>query len=56
MAYHASLLYSRNMLEVINHILTKENAFHFDFSDEITQYTTITHAGETVSPVLKNGL
>lgn len=56
MAYHASLLYSRNMLEVINHILTKENTFHFDFSDEITQYTTITHAGETVSPVLKNGL
>ncbi len=56
MAYHASLLYSRNMLEVIYHILTKENAFQFDFSDEITQYTTITHAGETVSPVLKNGL
>lgn len=56
MAFHASLLYSRNMLEVINHILTKENTFNFDFNDEITQYTTITHAGELVSPVLKNGL
>jgi len=56
MAYHASLLYSRNMLEVINHILNKENAFHFDFSDEITQYSIITHAGEIISPIIKNGL
>lgn len=56
MALHASLLYSRNMLEVLNHILTKENTLNFDFNEEITQYTTITHAGELISPVLKNGL
>ncbi|TNE74314.1 Re/Si-specific NAD(P)(+) transhydrogenase subunit alpha [bacterium] len=56
MAYHASLLYSRNMLALLDHLLTKENALHFDFEDEITQYSTITHAGEFVSPALKNGL
>jgi NAD(P) transhydrogenase subunit alpha len=56
MAFHASLLYSRNMLALLDHLITKEVTLNFDFSDEITQYTTITHAGEIISPVIKNGL
>lgn len=56
MAYHASLLYSRNMLALLDHLITKEATLNFDFTDEITQFTTITHQGELVSPALKNGL
>lgn len=56
MAYHASLLYSRNIFEVLKHILTDENELNFDFEDEITLNTTITHAGEIISPAIKEAL
>jgi NAD(P) transhydrogenase subunit alpha len=53
MAYHASQLYSKNMLSLLNHLL-KDGKPEFDFEDEITLKTTITHEGEIISPMLKD--
>ncbi len=52
LAYHASQLYSKNMLELLNHLI-KDGKPEFDFEDEITLNTTITHQGEIISPMLK---
>ena len=53
LAYHASQLYSKNMLSLLNHLL-KDGKPEFDFEDEITLNTTITHQGEIISPMLKS--
>lgn len=53
LAYHASQLYSKNMLSLLNHLL-KDGRPEFDFEDEITLKTTITHQGEIISPMLKD--
>ncbi len=50
---HASLLYAKNMLNLLN-LLIKEGAANFDFEDEILLNTTITHNGEIISPMVKN--
>jgi len=52
LAYHASQLYSKNMLALLKHLL-KDGEPEFDFEDEITLKTTITHQGEIISPMLK---
>lgn len=52
LAYHASKLYSKNMMALLNHLL-EEGRPVFDFEDEITLKTTITHQGEIISPMLK---
>lgn len=52
LAYHASQLYSKNMMALLDHLL-EEGKPHFDFEDEITLNTTITHQGEIISPMLK---
>ena len=52
LAYHASQLYSKNMMALLDHLL-EEGEPHFDFEDEITLNTTITHQGEIISPMLK---
>lgn len=52
LAYHASQLYSKNMMALLNHLL-EDDTPHFDFEDEITLNTTITHEGEIISPMLK---
>lgn len=52
LAHHASQLYSKNMLALLNHLL-KDGTPQFDFEDEITLNTTITHQGKIVSPLLK---
>jgi len=52
MAYHASQLYSKNMFSLMTHLL-EEGEPKFDFEDEITLKTTITHQGEIISPMLK---
>ncbi|GAB5410050.1 MAG: Re/Si-specific NAD(P)(+) transhydrogenase subunit alpha [Balneolaceae bacterium] len=49
---HASLLYAKNMLNLLN-LLIKEGAADFNFEDEILLNTTITHHGEIISPMLK---
>lgn len=52
LAHHASQLYSKNMMALLNHLL-EEDKPEFDFEDEITLNTTITHQGEIISPMLK---
>ena len=54
LAHHASQLYSKNMMALLNHLLDDEGKPKFDFEDEITLKTTITHQGEIISPMLKN--
>lgn len=54
LAYHASQLYSKNMLSLLNHLLNEDGKLKFDFEDEITLNTTITHKGEVISPMLKD--
>jgi len=53
LAYHASQLYSKNMLSLLDHLF-EEGKPKFDFEDEIICNTTITHQGEIISPTLKN--
>ncbi len=52
LAHHASQLYSKNMLALLNHLLDEGKPV-FDFKDEITLNTTITHKGKIISPMLK---
>jgi NAD(P) transhydrogenase subunit alpha len=44
----ASLLYSRNVLALLQNILTKEGALNIDLADEVTQGTLLTHEGKIV--------
>jgi len=53
LAHHASQLYGKNMLALLNHLLDDDNRPAFDFEDEITVNATITHGGEIISPMLK---
>ncbi|MGD8749573.1 MAG: Re/Si-specific NAD(P)(+) transhydrogenase subunit alpha [Balneolaceae bacterium] len=53
LAHHASQMYSKNMLALLNHLI-KDGKPEFDFEDEITLNTTITHQGQIVSPMLKD--
>lgn len=53
LANHASLLYAKNMLALLN-LLVKEGKPVFDFEDEILLNTTMTHNGEIISPLIKN--
>lgn len=53
LGHHASQLYSKNMLALLNHLLDEQDQPNFDFEDEITLKTTITHQGEIISPMLK---
>lgn len=66
LAYHASKLYSKNMLALLEHLVQDETeegegeeaepkaGLHFNFEDEITLKTTITHDGKIISPMLKD--
>lgn len=52
MPYDASRLYARNVLTLLQHLI-KDGALNFDYSDEITRGTTLTHDGEiTHEPTL----
>ena len=44
---HASQMYARNILALLLH-LWREGSFHFDFDDEITRETCVTHQGGDV--------
>lgn len=52
LAHHASELYSKNMWALLDHLL-EDGKPNFDFEDEITLKTTITHQGDIISPMLK---
>jgi len=45
MAYHASLLFSRNLTAFVL-AFTKDGAFQLDFNDDIQQGAVITHDGD----------
>ena len=53
LANHASTLYAKNMLALLN-LLLEEGTPNFNFEDEIILNTTITHNGEIISPLIKN--
>jgi len=52
MPYDASRMYSRNVFTLLQHLM-KDGSLNFDYSDEITRDTTLTHDGEiTHKPTL----
>jgi NAD(P) transhydrogenase subunit alpha len=52
LAFHASKLYSKNLLSLLN-LLIEEGKPNFNFEDEIILNSTITNNGEIVSPFVK---
>ncbi len=48
MAFHASQMYSRNLSSLLTH-LAPEGEWAFDFDDEITRGSCITHEGRVVN-------
>lgn len=52
LAFHASKLYSKNILSLLN-LLIDEGRLNFNFDDEIIANATVTHQGEVVSPFVK---
>lgn len=54
LSLHASKLYSKNMYALLD-LLIEDGKPNFNFEDEILLKTTITHQGEIISPMLKNG-
>ncbi len=50
-AYHASMLYSRNVWAVLTHLVGKDGQLTLNFDDEITRESVVTHDGR----VLKGG-
>lgn len=44
MPYHASMLYSRNVFTLLQHLM-KDGQLQFNYDDEITRGTTLTHDG-----------
>jgi len=53
MPLHASQLYSKNVFALVQ-LLVKDGAVTLDFTDEIIEQSTITHAGEWKSPTIKS--
>jgi H+-translocating NAD(P) transhydrogenase subunit alpha len=43
---HASQMFSRNVLNVLTHLLDDEGGLQLDFDDEITDQSVLTHGGE----------
>jgi NAD(P) transhydrogenase subunit alpha len=50
---HASQLYAKNVLALLQLVITKEGQINLDFSDEIIEQTTVTHQGVVHSPTVK---
>jgi NAD(P) transhydrogenase subunit alpha len=55
LAYHASKLYSKNILSLLD-LFLEEGKPNFNFDDEIIVNTTVTHQGELVSPFVKDNM
>ncbi|MEO1483193.1 MAG: Re/Si-specific NAD(P)(+) transhydrogenase subunit alpha [Myxococcota bacterium] len=55
-AYHASQMYSRNIVTFLGHLLNDEGALELDPSDEITGATLVTLNGEVIHPRVKAAL
>ncbi len=54
-AFHASQLYSRNLVNLLLH-LVKDGAVKLDFEDEITLGSCVTHGGEVVNERARSSL
>lgn len=55
LAYHASKLYSKNLMSLLG-LLLQEGKPVFNFDDEIIANATVTHKGEIVSPFVKENI
>lgn len=55
LAFHASKLYSKNVLSLLN-LLLEEGKPNFNFEDEIIINATVTHNGELISPFVKENM
>lgn len=55
LAYHASKLYSKNLMSLLG-LLLQEGQPVFNFDDEIISNATITHQGEIVSQFVKENM
>ena len=55
LAYHASKLYSKNMMSLLG-LLLQDGTPVFNFEDEIISNATITHRGEIMSPFVKENM
>jgi len=55
LAYHASKLYSKNVLSLLD-LLLEDGKPNFNFEDEIIINTTVTHEGELISPFVKENM
>ncbi len=47
--YHASQMYSRNVIELVGHLVDEEGTLHVDVEDEITAGCLVTYGGEVVN-------
>lgn len=52
--YHASQMYSRNIVTFLGHLVSDEGSMTLDVEDEITAATLITKDGELVHPRVKS--
>ncbi len=55
LAFHASKLYSKNLLSLLD-LLLEEGKPNFNFEDEIIVNATVTHNGELISPFVKENM
>lgn len=55
LAYHASKLYSKNILSLLE-LLIEEGKPNLNFEDEIIINATVTHKGDLISPFVKSNI
>lgn len=55
LAFHASKLYSKNILSLLT-LLIEDEKPNFNFDDEIIANATVTHNGELISPFVKENM
>ena len=46
--YHASQMYAKNITTFLKQLTTKDGELAWDFADEITKETLVTHKGDVV--------
>jgi NAD(P) transhydrogenase subunit alpha len=52
--YHASQMFSRNVVTLLQHLINKDGQFTFDLNDEITRDTLVSRNGEVTNPRVKD--
>jgi len=53
---HSSQLYSRNIVNLFQHLYNKQNNYTLNFEDKITKSACVTHNGEIVNDMVKNSV